>query len=63
MKTLEELKQELDDARAPWEAAEAARAAATTDWNAAYAWAVAWDAYTAALVAYKKKQELTDEDT
>ena len=56
MKTLEELKQEMDDA-------EAARAAATTDWNAAYAWAVAWDAYTTALVAYKKKQEIPDENT
>lgn len=44
MKTLEELKQEMDDADT------AAGAAATEA-----AWAIAWDAYIDACAAYDKK--------
>jgi len=63
VKTLEELKQELDDARAAWTAADDAANAAWTAaaWDAANA---AWDAWDAAWYAYNKKlKEIENEDT
>ena len=56
MKTLEELKQEMDDANT---AADVARAAA---WDDAYE--DAWDAYAVTRAAYNKKlREVESEDT
>jgi hypothetical protein len=55
MKTLEELKTEVDNAQAAWNVADDADAAAD---------AAAWDAYIGACAAYVKKlKEITDEDT
>ena len=54
MKTLEELKQEMDIARAAWDA-----------WGADddAAWDAAWGAYLVAQDAYDKKlKEMADED-
>ena len=55
MKTLEELKQEVDNAQAAWNVADDADAAAD---------AAAWDAYIDACAAYVKKlREVESEDT
>ena len=73
MKTLEELKHEMADARADWEAeaarynaaADAAYAAFDAAWEAAdAAWDAGWAAWDVARVAYNKKlKEEADEDT
>jgi len=63
MKTLKELKREMDDARADWEAAYDARLAAlaAADWDAAFD--AAWDAWCDARVAYHKRlKEVENED-
>ena len=63
MKTLEELKQEMDIALAAWDAARAV-AAARDAWGAWYDADDAWDAYAVACAAYNKKlREVESEDT
>jgi len=56
MKTLEELKQELEDTEAAFDAAVAgldAARSAMADWD--IAWGDAWRAWDAAITAYHKK--------
>ena len=63
MKTLEELKQEMDIARTAWGAADASAYAAWTAaaWEAAD---VAWTAWDAAWYAHNKRlKEIENEDT
>jgi len=60
MKTLEELKQELEDTEAAFDAAVAgldAARSAMADWDIAWdiAWGDAWRAWDAAITAYHKK--------